>query len=82
MSIHKSLKIGRELSRKRNVLSRRERIEKLQEQGKWQEGDSVLGLPKVKVKHIRVGKKTKKESAKPQEAPEQEQAEAPQPPAE
>lgn len=49
MSIDRSLKVGNKLTRRRNVLSRAERIEKLQAEGHWQEGDSVFGLPKVRV---------------------------------
>ncbi len=50
MSIHKSLKLKNALVRPRSVLTRWERIEKLIEQERWQEGDSVLGLPKVRTK--------------------------------
>lgn len=50
MSIHKSLKLKNTLERQRSVLSRWERIEKLIDQDKWQEGDPVLGLPKVRTK--------------------------------
>lgn len=51
MSMHKSLKIKGHLQRRRNVLSRKERIEKLMEEGKWTEDDdSVFGLPKVRSK--------------------------------
>ena len=50
MSIHKSLKLKNTLERQRSVLSRWERIEKLIDQDKWQEGDPVIGLPKVRTK--------------------------------
>ena len=50
MSIHKSLKLKNTLERQRSVLTRWERIEKLIDQDKWQEGDPVLGLPKVRTK--------------------------------
>ena len=43
MSTHKSLKLGNNLVGRRSVLSRIERIKKLQERGKWSEGDSVFG---------------------------------------
>jgi small basic protein (TIGR04137 family) len=36
------------LAAKRNVLKRYERINILKKQGKWKEGDKVLGLPKTK----------------------------------
>jgi small basic protein (TIGR04137 family) len=48
MSLHKSLKRKDNLTRRRNVLSREERVERLQEQEKWDEDQSVFGLPKVK----------------------------------
>ncbi len=47
MSLDRSLKARSALSRHRNVLSRAERVEKLKEQERWQDGESVLGLPKV-----------------------------------
>ncbi len=53
MSLHKSLKQKGHLSRRRNVLSRSERIERLKEDEKWdEENGSVFGLPKVKVEVI------------------------------
>jgi len=60
MVIHRSLKTKGKLSRHRNVLSRRERVEILRKEGKWQEGDSVFGLAKVKhMKEKRRGKAPK-----------------------
>lgn len=50
MSIHKSLKLKNTLERQRSVLTRWERIVKLKEQDRWEEGRSVLGLPKVRTK--------------------------------
>ena len=50
MSMHKSLKLKNALVRQRSVLTRWERIEKLKEEEKWQDGDSVFGLPKVRTK--------------------------------
>ena len=44
----------------RNVLKRVERIDQLIEEGRWQEGRSPLGLPKVRIKHAMTGKKKKK----------------------
>jgi small basic protein (TIGR04137 family) len=50
MSLDKSLKPKNLLARRRNVLTRAERIEKLQEDDEWDpKDDSVFGLPKVKV---------------------------------
>ncbi len=49
MSMHKSLQPKGRLKRQRNVLTRRERVEKLLEEGDFEEGeDSVFGLPRVK----------------------------------
>ena len=50
MSIHQSLKLKNTLARQRSVLTRWERIVKLQEEERWQVGDSVMGLPKVRTK--------------------------------
>ena len=47
MSIDRSLRLKDALVRHRNVLTRAERIDKLKEEEKWGEGQSVLGLPKV-----------------------------------
>ena len=57
MSIDRSLKIKGALTRHRNVLTRPERIEKLQEEEKWEEGNSVLGLPKVAHRKSHAGRK-------------------------
>ncbi len=49
MSIHKSLRPKDKLKRQRNVLTRRERVKKLVENGQFdEEEDSVFGLPKLK----------------------------------
>jgi small basic protein (TIGR04137 family) len=63
MTIDKSLKVRAGMIRNRNVLKRGERIMKLKESERWQEGDGVLGLPKVRVVKISLKKKkkTKKE---------------------
>jgi len=47
MSLDKSLRSHGALERHRNVLSRAERIEALQDEEEWKEGDTVFGLPKV-----------------------------------
>jgi len=58
MSLDKSLKSSSALTRHRNVLSRAERIEKLTDEEKWEDGDSVFGL--LKVAHRKVqARKTK-----------------------
>jgi len=71
MSIHRSLVSKGRLKRHRNVLSRTERILKLEEEEKWKEDeDSVFTLPKVRVA------KLKKSHAKKQAKAEEEGAEA------
>jgi small basic protein (TIGR04137 family) len=57
MSIDRSLKIKGALERHRNVLSRAERIEKLKEEERWDEGDAVFGLPKVAHRKTHAGRK-------------------------
>jgi small basic protein (TIGR04137 family) len=60
MSIHKSLKTKGKLVRRRNVYTRAERLAILERERRWEEGDSVTGLPKTKVMKIRKGGKKKK----------------------
>lgn len=59
MSIDKSLKRRSAGSANRSVLTRAERIKKLQDAEKWTEGRSPFGLPKVRVQKI-ILKKAKK----------------------
>ncbi len=61
MSMHKSLRSKSGLMRSRNVLSREERLEKLQEDEEWTEEESVFGLPKVKVETVSLRRKAKDE---------------------
>jgi small basic protein (TIGR04137 family) len=49
MSIHRSLKVKGNVAGKKNVLKRFERVDQLKKEGRLQEGESVLGLPKTKV---------------------------------
>jgi len=64
MSLDRSLKLKDALSRHRNVLTRFERLEVLQDEERWQEEkDSVFGLPKVKHLKLAAGKKSKKAKA-------------------
>jgi len=64
MSIHSSLKISGKLSGERNVWTRVERIQALREVGRWQEGDSVLALPKVRTRFkVKSKKQLKAEAA-------------------
>lgn len=60
MTIDKSLKIRRGSVSNRSVLTRAERLAKLKEADRWQEGDSPLGLPKVRVYKLSMKKKKKK----------------------
>lgn len=60
MSIHKSLVSKTKLTRHRNVLTRGERIEELKAEGKWEDGRSVFGLPKVRVMRVKKRSKRKK----------------------
>ena len=69
MSIDRSLKITGALSRHRNVLSRAERIEKLIEEERWEEGDPITGLAKVAHRKGHSGKKSDKDE-KPAEGTE------------
>ena len=60
MTIDKTLKIRRGAGQSRSVLTRVERLENLREADRWQEGDSPLGLPKVRVRKLQLKKKKKK----------------------
>ncbi len=64
MSIDRSLKIKGALRRHRNVLTRTERIEKLKEEEKWSEEDSLFGLPKVAHRKTHAGRKDKADKEK------------------
>lgn len=63
MTIDKSLRIRSATVRSRNVLTRAERLEKLKEAERWEEGDKVLGLPKVLVPKLALKKKKKAKKA-------------------
>src|SRR5687768_9074125 len=70
MSLDRSLKSANALVRHRNVLTRDERLDKLKEQEKWREGQSVFGLPKVAHRKMAVaGKGDKEEVAEGGAAP-------------
>ena len=62
MSIDRTLKIKGALKRHRNVLTRAERIEKLKDEERWAEGDSLFGLPKVAHRKSHAGRKMKEEA--------------------
>lgn len=77
MSIDPSLKIRGALSRHRNVLTRAERIEKLKDEERWSDGDSLFGLPKIAHRKSHAGRKAAKEEAAKEAAVVEELAEAP-----
>jgi small basic protein (TIGR04137 family) len=60
MTMDKSLRVRRGLVRSRSVLSRAERLAQLTQADRWKEGDSPLGLPKVRVYKLAMKKKKKK----------------------
>src|SRR6188472_2115687 len=60
MTIDKSLRVKLGATRNRSVLTRVERIARLTEADAWKEGDSPLGLPKVRVRELTMKKKRKK----------------------
>ncbi|MBE6425984.1 MAG: small basic protein [Thermoguttaceae bacterium] len=62
MTIDKSLKVRAALMRTRSVLTRAERIEKLQSLDRWAEGDSPVGLAKVRVYKLQMKKKKKEKT--------------------
>ncbi len=69
MSIHRSLKTSGRLIRARNVWTRLERIQVLQKEDRWKEGDPITGLPKVRTRFKTKSKKQlKAEAKKAQEA--------------
>ena len=59
MTMDKSLRVRRGSASARGVLSRAERITKLQEQERWAAGRSPLGLPMVRVFKMSMKKKKK-----------------------
>ena len=64
MSLDSSLKVGGGLAGHRNVLTRAERIAKLQELGEFKDDESnALGLRKVGNRKVVAGGKTKKKKA-------------------
>ena len=61
MSIHSSLRTGQDAGALRNVLKRHERVRHLMTQGLWEDGRSVLGLPKMKQMKMKARKAATKE---------------------
>ena len=66
MSQHPSLKSSRGRKKHRTVLKRFEKFFALKEKGALREGDSVFGMPKLKI--VRVKVKKEKPEEKPEEA--------------
>ena len=60
MTIDKTLRVPHGGTSNRSVLKRVERLQRLKEADRWQEGDSPLGLPKVRVRKLQMKKKKKK----------------------
>jgi small basic protein (TIGR04137 family) len=77
MTIDKSLRVRRGATRNRSVLTRVERITRLREADRWKEGDSPLGLPKVRVRKLAIKKKKKKKEEEGTEGAEGAAAAAP-----
>ncbi len=59
MTLDKTLRVRTGTIRNRNVLTRAERLARLQAADRWKEGDSVYGLPKVRVQKVSLKKKKK-----------------------
>ena len=60
VTIDKSLRVRRGMVRSRSVLNRAERLERLKATDRWKDGDSPMGLPKVRVHKMALKKKKKK----------------------
>lgn len=69
MSIDKSLKRKGGMGRTRCVMTRAERIAKMQENGAFADGRSPFGLPKTRVVKVVLKKKAKKEAGEGDAAP-------------
>ena len=54
MSIHSSLRSGGKGKKHRSVLKRYERLKVLKDKHIWDEGKSVLGIPKAKMQKLKV----------------------------
>ena len=63
MSLDRSLKSANALIRHRNVLTRTERLVKLNEEERWNDSKSVFGLPKVAHRKQALAKAVKEETA-------------------
>lgn len=68
MSVHNTLSNRGGLKRHRNVLTREERLARLEAEGRWHEPQSVLGLPKVLNIRVSTGRDKKKKEKDEDEA--------------
>ncbi|HEV7281833.1 MAG TPA: small basic protein [Pirellulaceae bacterium] len=62
MTIDKSLKVKKGGVANKSVMTRVERINRLKEIGKWEDGNAILGMPKVRVVKISMKKKKKEKT--------------------
>jgi small basic protein (TIGR04137 family) len=67
MSIDKSLKRKSGIVQVRNVLTRVERITKMQQDEKWKDGMSPYGIPKTRVAKVMLKKPKKAKAAEGEE---------------
>ena len=63
MTMDRSLKVQAGAIKTRNVLTRAERVAKLQQLDKFDEQEQVIGMPKVRVQKISLKKKKKVKKA-------------------
>jgi small basic protein (TIGR04137 family) len=68
MTIDPSLRVRAGSIQNRNVLTRAERLQKLKEAERWNEGQPVFGLPKVRVIKMTLKKKKKAKTEEGAEA--------------
>ena len=69
MSIHSSFRSSGGATKHRNVLTRLERLEKLETAGRWDTSkDGLFGLPKVRSIKVAMKKKKKKDAEEGAEA--------------
>ncbi len=69
MSIHSSFHTSSSAAKHRNVLSRLERLEKLETTGRWNSAeDGLFGMPKVRSIKVAMKKKKKKAEGEEEEA--------------
>jgi small basic protein (TIGR04137 family) len=69
MSLDRSLKSANSLVRHRNVLTRGERLQRLQDEEKWNDTKPVFGLPKVANRKMAITKEKTEATAEGAAAP-------------